>query len=237
MIGRKKLTHLLLIGASSVLLFGCNNTGNDKLQDESTIEDTYDYEENSNEEGGNDNFEEDIEENIDDNTPSVEENPNEAETKESVDSQQTEGEQPNETSSIEDNEDLLSEYSSNEIEYARVWLSLGSNQEVDELNVQEITAGTAINPNDETSAVYPEDVIQLTGSRLVDGSVTYSGNGDGTINVYNVPTRWETNTPDELDESYMQEHTENIVEDTETIYVEPGNDNEVIQLIEIMNLN
>lgn len=229
MINRNKLMHLLLLGASSALLFGCDNATNDEPQSNSTIEETYGNEENSNEE--------DIEENIDDGTPSVEENPNETETKENADSQQNEGEQPNEISSIEDNEDLLSEYSSNEIEYARVWLSLGSNQEIDELNVQELTAGTAINPNDETSAVYPEDVIQLTGSRLVDGSVTYSGNGDGTINVYNVPTRWETNTPDDLDESYMQELTENIVEDTETIYVEPGNDNEVIQLIEIMNLN
>lgn len=34
-----------------------------------------------------------------------------------------------------------------------------------------------------------EDVIQLAGSRLIDGSVTYSGNRGGTINVYNVPLR------------------------------------------------
>ncbi len=88
-------------------------------------------------------------------------------------------------------EDALSEYSSEEIEYARVWLQLGPNQEVDELNVRYIPAGEPINPDDDTSANYPEDVIQLAGSRLVDGAVTYSGNGDGTINVYNVPLRWE----------------------------------------------
>lgn len=209
------------------------NAANDNLQDDSGIVDSYENEDNSNGEGGNDGFQEDM----DDETTSVEADPSETETEKSRDTEQTEGEQPNETPPVEDNENQLFKYSSNEIEYARVWLSLGSNQEIDELNVQEIPAGTAINPDDEASAVYPENVLQLTGSRLVDGSVTYSGYGDGTINVYNVPTRWETNTPEELDESYMQEHTENIIEDTETIYAEPGNDNEVIQLIEIMNLN
>ncbi|SES18263.1 hypothetical protein SAMN04487944_12241 [Gracilibacillus ureilyticus] len=76
--------------------------------------------------------------------------------------------------------DPLSEYSSEQIEYARVWLQLGPNQEIDELNVWHIEAGEPLNPTDEKSAAYPEDVIQLAGSRLVDGSVTYSGNGDGT---------------------------------------------------------
>lgn len=35
----------------------------------------------------------------------------------------------------------------------------------------------------------------------------------------------------------MQEHTESIIEDTETVYVDPGNDNEIIELIEIMNFD
>lgn len=64
--------------------------------------------------------------------------------------------------------------------------------------------------------------------------MTYSGNGEGTINIYNVPLRWETTTPDELDENYMREHTESIIEDTETVYGDPGNDNEIIELIEKM---
>ncbi|API92415.1 hypothetical protein KM914_11270 [Virgibacillus pantothenticus] len=66
------------------------------------------------------------------------------------------------------------------MEYARVWLQLGEIKDVDELNVRHIPAGTPLNPDDETSVNYPEDVIQLAGSRLVDGSVTYSSNGDGT---------------------------------------------------------
>lgn len=88
-----------------------------------------------------------------------------------------------------ENKGNLGQYTSEQIEYARVWSQLGPNQAIDELNVQHIKAGAPINPNDETSILYPEDVIQLSGSRLVDGVVTYSSNGNGTINVYNVPLR------------------------------------------------
>lgn len=81
----------------------------------------------------------------------------------------------------------MSKYSSTEIEYARIWLQLGPNQEIDELKVLHILAGEPINPDDDTSASYPENVVQLAGPHLMDGSVTYSGNGDGTINVYTNP--------------------------------------------------
>ncbi|XPD22924.1 hypothetical protein ABN702_17995 [Bacillus haimaensis] len=130
----------------------------------------------------------------------------------------------------------LSGYTPKQIEYARVWLLLGPNQEIDELNAHLIPAGTPINPNDDTSANYPEDVIQLAGSRLVDGSVTYSGNGDGTINVYNVPLRWETNVPDDLDENYMKKLTESIIENTELVYVDPGDDEKITELIKLQKV-
>jgi len=51
------------------------------------------------------------------------------------------------------NKDNLGEYTSEQIEYARVWLQLGPNQAIDELNVQHIKAGKPLNPNDETSAL------------------------------------------------------------------------------------
>ncbi|GIN21638.1 hypothetical protein [Siminovitchia fordii] len=132
-------------------------------------------------------------------------------------------------------EDALSEYSSQEIEYARVWLQLGPNQEVDELNVSYIPAGEPINPDDDTSASYPEDVIQLAGSRLVDGAVTYSGNGDGTINVYNVPLRWES--PADVDNDFMKEYTEGILENTELVSIEPGDNEKIVELIGMLNVH
>lgn len=127
-------------------------------------------------------------------------------------------------------EDALSEYSSEQIEYARVWLQLGPNQEIDGLYVQQIPEGTPLNPDDDTSAAYPEPVIQLAGSRLVDGSVTYSSNGDGTINVYNVPLRWDGEYP------AGEEFYNDIIENTEVVEIEPGEDEEVSRLIELLEV-
>ncbi|WP_442858825.1 hypothetical protein [Bacillus sp. SB49] len=127
-------------------------------------------------------------------------------------------------------DDALSKYSDEQIEYARVWLQLGPNQDIDELNVRIIPAGEKLNPDDETSAVYPEDVIQLAGSRLVDGSVTYSGNGDGTINVYNVPLRWDGKYPAGKD--FYNE----IIESTKLVPVETAEDEEVIRLIQLQKI-
>lgn len=124
-------------------------------------------------------------------------------------------------------EAALDAYSSEQIEYARVWLQLGPNQEIDGLYVKQIPSGTPLNPNDETSGVYPEDVIQLAGSRLVDGSVTYSGNGDGTINVYNVPLRWDGEYP------AGEEFYEELINDTELVEIDTGDDEEVIRLIKL----
>ncbi|SDM44262.1 hypothetical protein [Sediminibacillus halophilus] len=153
----------------------------------------------------------------------------------SSNSKEASNENSSNTPERKENNDSLAEYSAEEIEYARVWLQLGPNQEIDELNVHRIPAGELINPNDETSAVYPEDVIQLAGSRLVDGSVTYSSNGDGTINVYNVPLRWDGNA--EVDENFMKEYTEGIIKDAEEVYVEPGDAEKVKRLIRIMKIH
>lgn len=137
----------------------------------------------------------------------------------------------NEKSNHTSGDNTLSEYSSEQIEYARVWLQLGANQEIDELNVRHIQAGEPINPYDNTSASYPEEVIQLAGSRLVDGSVTYSGNGDGTINIYNVPLRWDGSYP--ASENFYT----NIIKNTKRVYVAKGDDIEIKELIEMLNVH
>lgn len=133
-------------------------------------------------------------------------------------------------SKSEDN-DVLSQYSAEEIEYARVWLQLGANQEIDELYVEHLSKGTPLNPDDVTSIDYPEDVIQLSGTRLVDGVITYSGNGDGTINVYNVPKRWDGKNP------AGEDVYKKVIEDIEQEYIDIGDDEKVEKLIEILNIN
>jgi hypothetical protein len=128
-------------------------------------------------------------------------------------------------------EEPLSEYSNEQIEYARVWLQLGPNQEIDHLYVHHIPAGTPLNPDDETSVSYPEDVIQLAGSRLVDGSVTYSGNGDGTINIYNVPLRWDGQYP--AGESFYT----NLIKNTALVYINPSVDEDIVKIIRKQSIN
>ncbi|MFJ7832021.1 hypothetical protein ACIQXU_17580 [Peribacillus sp. NPDC097284] len=127
--------------------------------------------------------------------------------------------------------ETLSMYSTEQIEYARIWLQLGANQEIDELNVRHFPAGTPLNPNDDTSAAYPEDVVQLAGSRLVDGSVTYSSNGDGTIHIYNVPLRWDGRYP--AGEKFYTD----IITQIRRVYVDPGEDEKIIDLIQLLQVH
>ncbi|MEF3327477.1 MULTISPECIES: hypothetical protein [Oceanobacillus] len=165
----------------------------------------------------------------------------EAETDASEDSS-VEEEESNDSSSEDEeagNDQALSDYSSEEIEYARVWLQLGPNQDIDELYVEHIPAGTPLDPNDEENDIsYPEDVIQVSGSRIADGMITYSGNGDGTINVYDIPygNRWYGGMPrpDDVDLEEVKEDMREIIENTETVTIEPGEEEDVIAIIEKM---
>ncbi len=127
------------------------------------------------------------------------------------------------------NTEVLEDYSAKEIEYARVWLNTIGNVEVDELNIQYEREGTPINIYDDESVVYPEDVTMITGRYTADGMIVYSGNGDGTINIYDVPSHWQA-PPEDWPAIY-----EDIL-DTSTMYLEPMNDSEVVQLIGKMTI-
>ncbi|WP_101842423.1 hypothetical protein [Halobacillus sp. Marseille-P3879] len=161
-----------------------------------------------------------------------------AEDTEEKDSEDTSSEETNDDdteNTYEKEEQALDEYSPKEIEYARVWRQLGPNQDIEQLSVEHIPAGTPLNPDEEIRLDYPENVVQLRGSRLVDGEgVIYSGNGDGTINVYDVPIRWYggLSRPDHLDDNEILEDMEDMINNTEEVYVEPGNDEEIINIIE-----
>ncbi|MCR6598749.1 hypothetical protein NFC80_19555 [Bacillus halotolerans] len=215
-----------------LLLVGCMGGKEEKSNNDSALQ----SEENNNETEDSNQITKDESEATTGSEESGTKNSNEnASTESSTDeSKETSLEgQKNEANSEKDN--VLAEYSSEKIEYARVWLQLGANQEIDELNVRHISAGKPINPNDDTSAGYPEDVIQLAGSRLVDGSVTYSGNGDGTIKVYNVPLRWDSS--DDVSKGVMREVTEDIIKNAKTVYVDTGDSEKIKRLIDIMAIH
>ena len=124
----------------------------------------------------------------------------------------------------------LNDYSNEEIEYARIWLQLGANQELDHLYAKKIPAVTPLNPDDESSAVYPEEVIQLTGTRLVDGSITYSSNGDGTINLYTVPLRWDGVY------SAGEEFYRDLLDQTKQVSIEPNVEEDIIEFIQLLTI-
>lgn len=188
----------------------------------------------------------DVNENANDTaTPTVGESENEAANegttgheKEEASEEEPQHSDRNEAESEREDQSPLSNYSSEQIEYARVWMQLGPNQDVDELYVEHIPAGTKLDPEGDIDVTYPEDVIQMTGSRLVDGIVTYSGNGDGTIYVYEIPRRWYGGMapPKDLDKEKVREDMETILANKELVYVEQGEDAEVIRLIEKLQL-
>lgn len=181
--------------------------------------------------------EETIQQNEAEQTQTIEDTDEDTEQSESNDSDTTDGktylEFEEDQEEPEESKDILAEYSNEEIEYARIWLQLGPNQEISELNVQHFPAGTPLNPKDENSAVYPDDVVQLSGSRLVDGSVTYSSNGNGTINVYKVPYRWESTMSEVEVVDGISVYAQDLIDETELVSVDVGDDESVVELIEL----
>lgn len=135
------------------------------------------------------------------------------------------------TEDKKNSDSTLSGYSSEEIGYARVWLQLGENQDIDELYAEKISAGEALNRDDETSIDYPKDVFHLSGTRLVDGVVTYSSNGDGTINVYDVPKRWDGKN------LASEDVYKKIIDNTEHVSIDPDDDKKVEKLIKKLEIN
>lgn len=214
----KAVTKIFWMGAVVLLMAGCGNANEESVPDAS-------QESSATETTEKDSFE------TKDNTSKDEGEEADMEKQNDITPEETASTETDSTSADggnEQDEDALSQYTSEQIEYARVWLQLGPNQDIDGLYVERIPADTPLNPDDETSGVYPEDVIQLAGSRLVDGSVTYSGNGDGTINVYNVPLRWDGEYP--AGEEFYTE----IIDNTELVPVDVGDDAAVIRLIELL---
>ena len=139
--------------------------------------------------------------------------------------------QINETA--KNNRSYLNKFSSKEIEYARVWYQLISENSdlkgLDNIYVNKIPKGSKVNPNAKNSVVYKENVVKLEAPMKALGSITYSSNGDGTINVYkNIPYKWET--PTNSDYSKMNEVTSKAIEDKETVHIRPIDNKEIAEL-------
>ncbi|MCE5854300.1 hypothetical protein KEK14_07280, partial [Enterococcus faecium] len=134
--------------------------------------------------------------------------------------------------------DPLAGYSDLQIEYARVWLAIRGNTFRDtsgdfELHVIHYPAGTPIAPYDAGSAVYPKDVVMLTGKYSYQGVLVYSSNHDGTITSYPVPSHWQMPADQTSYPAFIRETTQEIIDNASVVAIPTGNPNDVKQLIDV----
>lgn len=216
---KKYISSIIILFAASIVLVACSDGDN---SDNKGMNENHDNNKESEINSSDDNNKNNEEENNNDSS-SNNENNNET-SKENSDPEEN---ADNDSSTTNEN-DILAEYSAEEIEYARVWLEVIDNKDIDTLNVWHHSEGEQVNQHDDDSVGYPEDVISLGGDAMVDGVVTYSGNGDGTINLYDVPSHWPAS--EQIDES-MEEYTQDIIDNPEKIEVDLGDDEEVEELI------
>jgi hypothetical protein len=145
--------------------------------------------------------------------------------------------------STDKNKSYLNNFNSKEIEYARVWYQLISTRNdlkgIKNVYVTEIPKGKKVNPQAKNSAIYKEKVVKLEAPMRAGGSVTYSSNGDGTINVYNnIPYKWENSQ--NSDYSQMNKITKKkkaIEENIETVYIKPYDNKTVAKLASKIRYN
>ena len=237
----KNLTKLLYCNVALLLLFGCSADSKDEMTNEvSDNEPKIEVDAGGSDEEMTNEASDGTSKTVVDTGASEEgTNINDSNSNGNSSKEKTNTEQKDSPDAKEKEPSALSKYSSRQIEYARVWLQLGPNQEIDNLYVKQIPKGTPLNPDDDTSIKYPEDVVQLSGSRSVDGVVTYSSNGDGTINVYNVPLRWYGGSPppEDIDKERVQEEMRNIINNTDQVYINPNYEEKVIAVIKKIKTN
>ncbi|MGG5341246.1 hypothetical protein [Enterococcus sp. AZ192] len=127
---------------------------------------------------------------------------------------------------------MLLGYSDDQIEYARVWLTL-IGVKPSELHIEKIPAGSPIDIYDAGSVGYPTDVISLSGAAMADGSVVYSSNHNGTITVYPVPSHWQMTAENANDPEKIRQLTQGILDQARVVSVDVGNPRDVLDLIRV----
>jgi len=112
---------------------------------------------------------------------------------------------------IEQNQDVLSGYSAEQILAAKVWLTkFGSvDSSVISLAVEYCSAGSEMAPV-AGSVTFPRDVMIASALPMAGGRVTYANNNDGTVTIYDVPSHFQD--PQFQNEEYGRQFTQNIID-------------------------
>lgn len=227
----KKIILAISIVSFLVFLAGCNNKSSEN-HDNNSSSDTNTSENKDNETQNETNKKTNTSENRD--TKNKKQSDNKDQEKKNNDSNESH-------QSTDKNKSYLNNFSTKKIEYARVWYQLISTKNdlkgIRNVYVTKIPKGSKVNPQAQDSAVYKEDVVKLEAPMKAGGSVTYSSNGDGSINVYNsIPYKWES--PQNSDYSQMDKITRKAIEDNvETIYIKPHDNKTVAKLANKVKYN
>ena len=232
----KKIILPILIVSLSVILVSCNNNDSEHHND-------------------NNSSDTNTSENKDNETPNeIDEKTNTSDSEDNSESSNKQNKEQNDNKKQEKNDDsnknqqstdknksYLNNFNSEEIEYARVWYQLISTRNdlkgIRNVYVTKIPKGSKVNPQAQNSAIYKEKVVKLEAPMRAGGSVTYSSNGDGTINVYNnIPYKWENSQ--NSDYSQMNKITKKAIEENiETVYIKPYDNKTVAKLASKIRYN
>lgn len=213
---KKKVSIIILVSTMVLFLGACSNKKNEnskeKLKEQATFSSTKEKESEIKEESSTE----------------IEIQPAESEKSEGNDS----------VSSVS-----LNEYSEEQIEYSRVWLQLMeeimSNEAytgLETLYVDKMDAGAPLNGSEDTDLYYPVDVVKLSGSRKIDGNVTYKSNKDGTITVYDFPVIWDNSIKEYLEQNKISPSTyaQSIISDGHIVEIGIGNSEKIKDIIDVM---
>ena len=225
----KKIILPILIVSLSVILVSCNNNDSEHHNDNNSSDTN--TSENKDNEASN---EIDEKTNTSDSADNSESSNKQNKEKNDNKKQEKNNDSNKKQQSTDKNKSYLNNFNSKEIEYARVWYQLISTRNdlkgIKNVYVTEIPKGSKVNPQAKNSAIYKEKVVKLEAPMRAGGSITYSSNGNGTINVYNnVPYNWES--PQNSDYSQMDKITRKTIEENiEKVYIQPHDNKEVAKL-------
>lgn len=141
--------------------------------------------------------------------------------------------------STEKTNEELSKYSMEEVEYARVILSLdgpGSPK----VHVNKELAGTPVAQSFETNenTEFPDETIVLIGESATDNVVIYSPLDNGNINLYLIPFHWRNagNNPENLSIEEFQESAQEVLDSAIEVFNESDDDKvlEILKRIEFI---
>lgn len=123
----------------------------------------------------------------------------------------------------------LEHYSGEEIEYARLALMLDEPEgSTIYVNKEEAKYPVFNHDGADSSIVFPNRTIWLTGEYMPDGFVVYSPLGEGYIDLYPMPYKLDPNRTSEEYKEYAKE----ILDNAERLYIDPADDEELIEKLE-----